>query len=84
MLVTTKKSQTLLESLTERGTLLYGASERNVDTMGTIIDYGFSDVTMSRYGNFQSLLMKYERDLRGQVKLNISSWLIYLSQLEKT
>jgi hypothetical protein len=48
---------TVLESATEGGTVLDSASERGMGTMGAILCYNFSDVTMSHYGKILSLLM---------------------------
>ena len=51
------ESWTVSESATEGGTVLDSASERGMGTMGTILCYNFSDVTMSHYGKILSLLM---------------------------
>jgi hypothetical protein len=47
----------VLESANEHWTMLESASERDMDTMGTIINYNLSDVTVTNYGKFLSLLM---------------------------
>jgi hypothetical protein len=42
----------VLVSASERGTVLDSASECGMDTIGSIINYNFSDVTMTNYGKF--------------------------------
>ena len=57
MLDNARKYLTVLNSAGEHGTALDSAIEHDIDTMGTITYYNFSDVTMSHYGKFLSLLM---------------------------
>ena len=54
-----RKYLTVLNSAGEHGTALDSAIEHDIDTMGTITYYNFSDVTMSHYGKFLSLLMQW-------------------------
>ena len=58
MLDNARKYLTVLNSAGEHGTALDSAIEHDIDTMGTITYYNFSDVTMSHYGKFLSLLMR--------------------------
>ena len=48
------------------------ASERDMDTIGTILYYNFSDVTMSHYGKFLSLLM-FDRGLYTPPRVPLDS-----------
>ena len=60
MLDNARKYLTVLNSAGEHGTALDSAIEHDIDTMGTITYYNFSDVTMSHYGKFLSLLMEMD------------------------
>jgi hypothetical protein len=52
---------TVLDSASESRTMPDSARERDMNTMSNITLYNFSDVTVTNYGNFLSLLMHASR-----------------------